>query len=125
MLEVAGIQAALLDGCVCKHCLGGPVEFHVDLYRRSGLVTHPFLFCTQCNNCSPIISARVVTDGKPSRKYDANVRSVLANKCIGGNHSNLVIFNSMMDLPPPVSISVIGPITPACFDMLFSMWRRG
>ena len=59
---------------VCRECDGGPVEFREDLYRREGLVTHPYLFCVACTGKSPIWYAKVGT----TRRLALNESSVLA-----------------------------------------------
>ena len=89
MVEVAGLQAALLERCVCRECGGGPVEFREELYRSEGLVTHPYLFCVACTGKSPIRYAKVGT----TRRLPLNESSVLANKCGGGTHPPLDIHN--------------------------------
>ena len=99
VVEVAGVQAALLDRCVCRECGGGPVEFREDLYRREGLVTHLYLYCVACAGKSPIPYAKVGT----TRRLALNESSVLANKCAGGTHPSLDLVCTMMGLPPPIS----------------------
>ena len=81
---------------------GGSVEFCEDIHRKEGLVTHQYLCCTKCGSKAAIQFARVGT----TKKFEVNVKSVLANKCVGGSHSSLDLFCTMMDLPLPVSPSV-------------------
>ena len=95
MIEVAGLQAALLERCVCRECGGGPVELREDLYRREGLVTHPYLFCVACTGKSPIPYAKVGT----TRWLVLNESSVLANKCAAGTHPSLQMTCVMIGLP--------------------------
>ena len=59
----------------------------------------PQLVCTSCGASTPIGLAQ--TGG--SKRYAINRRSVLANKCVGGTHTNLSMFLAVMELPPPLS----------------------
>ena len=38
VLEVSGILAALLAGCVCQKCGNGDVEYREEFHRREGLM---------------------------------------------------------------------------------------
>lgn len=87
MLEVEGLQAA---------------EFHEELHKRQGLMTHPYVYCLSCHGKSPIQYAKVGS----TKKLAINQKSVFANKCAGGTHSSLEMLCCMQDLPPPVSVSV-------------------
>ena len=76
-------------------------EFH----RREGLVTHPYLLCTNCNKKTHIEFAVVDT----SKQFAVNQKSVLANKCASGTHPSLEMVHAMQDLPPPVRMVATPP----------------
>ena len=98
ILEVQGLQAALLERCVCRECGKGPVEYREDGYRV-GLVTYPYLFCVTCSGKTPIPFAKVGS----TQQFAMNLKSILANKCVGGTHPSLDMLCTVMDLPPPIT----------------------
>ena len=57
--RLKGLQAALLERCVCRECGEGPVELREDEHRRVGLVTFPYLLCVNCSGKTPIKYANV------------------------------------------------------------------
>ena len=48
VIELQGLCRAIQLRCVCSECDGGPIEVREDMHRREGLVTHPYLYCTNC-----------------------------------------------------------------------------
>ena len=102
LLEVKGLQTALLESVLCKKCGCGPVEFQEEIHRKQGLMTYPFLHCGSCHSKTYIPFATVGS----TKKFAINQKSVFANKCTGGTHSSLTLLYSMQDLPLPVSPSV-------------------
>ena len=95
---------------MCRDCGNGDVEYREELHRREGLVTFPYLFCTNCNKKTPINFAMVGS----SKRFAV---SVLANKCIGGTHPSLEMKHAMQDLPPPVSMPTYSNHTTAICKM--------
>ena len=76
------------------------MEFREEVHRRVGLVTFPYLFCVNCSSKTPIKYANV---GSTKQQCAINLRSVLANKCVGGTHPSLDMLCTVMDLPPPIA----------------------
>ena len=101
MLEMEGLQAVLQEGCKCKKCGCGPMEFREELYRREGFMTHPFLFYVSCSSKTPIQYKNVCS----TKTFEINQNSIIANKCASGTYSSLNIFCTMQGLSPPVSAS--------------------
>ena len=99
LLELEGLQSALSQSIVCKECGEGPV---VIKERQEGLCTKPALHCESCGT-STEISFSTATG---SMVLALNRKAVLANKCIGGSHSSLKMFLSMLDAPSPVSTNI-------------------
>ena len=80
------------------------------MHRRKGLVTHPYIYCTNCGGedyieYSHITKCRGNRSEKRQRTWALNQRSVLATKCTGGTHKSLQMHCILMDLPVPVSRS--------------------
>ena len=48
VIELQGLCRAIQLHCVCSECDGGPIEVQEDMHPREGLVTHPYLYCTNC-----------------------------------------------------------------------------
>ena len=48
VIELQGLCRAIQLRCVCSECEGGPIEVQEDMHPREGLVTHPYLYCTNC-----------------------------------------------------------------------------
>ena len=80
------------------------------MHRRKGLVTHPYLYCTNCGGkdyieYSHITKCRGNISEKRQRTWALNQRSVLATKCTGGTHKSFQMHCILMDMPVPVSRS--------------------
>ena len=99
LIELEGLQKALLESVECKVC-GGHVVVKERLHLRQGLYTemHQILSCEECSSTVDIPFSQCT----PSKALAVNRRSVLATKCVGGNHASLSMFCGMLGLPPPV-----------------------
>ena len=98
LIELEGLQKALLESVECKVC-GGHVVVKERLHLRQGLYTEMHLSCVECSSTVDIPFSQCT----PSKALAVNRRSVLATKCVGGNHASLSMFCGMLGLPPPVS----------------------
>ena len=48
VIELQGLCRAIQLRSVCSECDGGLIEVREDMHRREGLITHPYLYCTNC-----------------------------------------------------------------------------
>ena len=96
IIEVSGIKSALKAVC-CKEC-GGAISFEEELFKREGVCTHPYLFCSSCQAKTAIPFEKCGV-----RALAVNRRTVLANKCVGGSYTSLETLFALLDLPLPVS----------------------
>ena len=99
IFELSSLQKALSSAVCCSSYHAGNVELKEDWTAKQGLYMAPYLYCSNCHKTTPITFSVC----QPSKTLAINRCSVLANKCVGGTHSDLAMFFAMLDLPSPVA----------------------
>lgn len=119
MFELEGLQGALSSTFVCRVCHSANISLQENTAARKGLCTALSIVCGDCSNTVKVPYS-VAGGANVGSILSVNLKSVVANKCIGGSFASLQMFCNLLGLPSPISKNIYtqyhGVVVEACMS---------